>query len=72
MDSQTFITILVGIIQIGLGFFLSTLWGMIRTLETRVNSIEVTLATQDSDIKYIKDSVDHLVKLMEEYNGRHL
>ena len=72
MDSQTFITILVGIIQIGLGFFLSTLWGMIRTLESRVNGIDVVLAAQDSDIKHIKDSVDHLVKLMEDSNGRPL
>ena len=69
MDSTTFITILIGVIQVGLGFFLSTLWGMIRTLENRVNSIDVVLAAQHSDLEHIKQSIDHLVKLMESKNG---
>lgn len=65
MDYTTFITILIGIIQVMLGFFLSTLWGMIRTLENRVNSTDVILATQHSDLEHIKDNLDLLVGMLQ-------
>lgn len=70
MDYTTFITILIGIIQVMLGFFLSTLWGMIRTLENRVNSTDVILATQHSDLEHIKDNLDRLVGMLQA-NGVH-
>lgn len=69
MDPTLFITILIGIIQVMLGFFLSTLWGMIRTLENRVNSLDVVLATQRADLEHIKDNVDRMVSLLQNIHG---
>lgn len=69
MDPTLFITILIGIIQVMLGFFLSTLWGMIRTLENRVNSLDVVLATQRADLGHIKDNVDRMVSLLQNIHG---
>lgn len=69
MDPTLFITILIGIIQVMLGFFLSTLWGMIRTLENRVNSLDVVLATQRADLEHIKDNVDRMVSLLQSIHG---
>lgn len=69
MDPTLFITILIGIIQVMLGFFLSTLWGMIRTLENRVNSLDVVLATQRADWEHIKDNVDRMVSLLQNIHG---
>lgn len=71
MDYTTFITILIGIIQVMLGFFLSTLWGMIRTLENRVNSTDVILATQHSDLEHIKDNLDRLVGMLQAKGVHH-
>lgn len=71
MDYTTFITILIGIIQVMLGFFLSTLWGMIRTLENRVNSTDVILATQHSDLEHIKDNLDLLVGMLQTKGVHH-
>lgn len=69
MDPTLFITILIGIIQVMLSFFLSTLWGMIRTLENRVNSLDVVLATQRADLEHIKDNVDRMVSLLQNIHG---
>lgn len=71
MDYTTFITILIGMVQVMLGFFLSTLWGMIRTLESRVNSTDVILATQHNDLEHIKENLDKLVGMLQDHRGEH-